>query len=384
MQNNTDKKTVKTFAWASFLNDLGSDMVFPLWPMFVTTVLGANMMVLGLLDGLGDAIVSVSQALAGYLSDRTHKRKVFIWVGYLMAAVSRFGYALSPSWQWLVPFKAVDRAGKIRGAPRDAMVADASTDKNRGANFGFLRAMDHAGAVCGIIASLILFGILGYKKLFLLAAIPSLLAVALVYFIIQEEPTAPKKLFQGFTIKDLSANYWLMVLLSAIFALGYFSYSFLMILANSSGIKAGVIPVLYLLFTLVSAVSSIPAGKLSDKIGRKWVLWLSFLLWGLVCVVSIYWSTVIAVVIIFILYGLNKGLMEPAQKALVSELSPKEMKASGIGTYQMIIGLMALPGSLIAGLLWEKVGMTAPFYFSLSLTIIASALLFGLKEKKLV
>ena len=140
MQQQDKKRTIKIFAIASFLNDVGSDIIYPLWPLFVTTFLGANMAVLGFLDGLGEALVSISQGISGRLSDRLKKRKVFIWLGYLFGAFSRVGYSLSTSWQHLIPFRILDRAGKIRSAPKDAIVADISTKENRGRNFGFLRS----------------------------------------------------------------------------------------------------------------------------------------------------------------------------------------------------------------------------------------------------
>ena len=124
MEQKETRKTVRTFAFASFLNDLGSDMIYPVWPLFVTSVLGANMAVLGFIDGLGEAIVSISQAASGYVSDRLRRRKIFIWTGYLFGSLSRIGYALTTLWQHLIPFKIMDRAGKIRGAPRDAIIAD--------------------------------------------------------------------------------------------------------------------------------------------------------------------------------------------------------------------------------------------------------------------
>jgi MFS family permease len=133
------KKTVRIFAAASFLNDMGSDIIYPIWPLFVTEVLKANMAVLGFLDGLGEALVSLSQAASGYISDRIRRRKIFIWTGYLCGSVSRIGYALSGSWPHLIPFRILDRGGKIRSAPRDALIADVTTEANRGRIFGFLR-----------------------------------------------------------------------------------------------------------------------------------------------------------------------------------------------------------------------------------------------------
>ncbi len=137
------KRTVKIFALSSFLNDFGSDMIYPIWPLFVTSVLNADMAILGLIDGIGDAIVAISQAVSGYLSDKFGKRKVFIWTGYMFGGLSRLGYAISTVWQHLIPFRILDRAGKMRGAPRDAIIADVSTKKDRGKNFGLLRTFDN-------------------------------------------------------------------------------------------------------------------------------------------------------------------------------------------------------------------------------------------------
>ena len=150
-----EKRDLYVFSLASFLNDLGSDIIYPIWPLFVTVFLGADVIVLGILDGIGDALVSVSSAFSGYLSDKFRKRKIFIWTGYISAAIARFGYAFL-NWKYLIPFKALDRAGKIRSAPRDAMIAELSTERDRGTNFGFLRTMDNLGAIVGIFCPYLL------------------------------------------------------------------------------------------------------------------------------------------------------------------------------------------------------------------------------------
>ncbi len=216
---NENKKSVSVFAWASFLNDLGSDMIYPVWPLFVTSFLGANMAVLGLLDGVGEAFVSISKALSGYLSDKIRKRKIFIWSGYLFGSLSRVGYAFAPAWQWLLPLKILDRSGKIRAAPRDAFVADISTEQNRGGNFGLMKAMDNLGAVCGIIICLLLFEQIGFTNLFLLAALPSLASAFLIYKHIRENKASEQKLYARFTLKDLDANFKLFLFLNSDFSL---------------------------------------------------------------------------------------------------------------------------------------------------------------------
>lgn len=376
-------KTIRVFALASFLNDMGSDMIYPIWPLFVTTFAGANMAVLGLIDGLGDATVSISQAVAGYISDRIRKRKIFIWLGYMFGLLSRIGYALSTIWQHLVPFRILDRAGKIRGAPRDAVIADISTKHNRGKNFGILRAMDNFGAVVGILITLLFFGLLGYKKLFLLAAIPSAIAVILILFFIKERKITSKtiKIYKGISFKNLDNNFKLFLILSAFFALGSFSYSFLLVYAKQFGFKITFVPVLYLIFTLVAALSSLPFGKLADKIGRKPVLFISYILWIFVCL-GFFTKNYIAIILTFVLYGLHKGALDPVQKTLVSELSPADYRASTLGSFQMVIGICALPASLVAGLLWDKINLFVPLYLSIFLTVVSIIILVFVKEKQ--
>lgn len=378
--DNRSKTTVRTFAIASFLHDLGSDMVFSVWPLYVTSVLGANATVLGLIDGLGDAIVSISQAASGYLSDRLKKRKIFVWLGYLFGSISRLGYAFAPTWQFLIPFRVIDRSGKMRDAPRDVIISEVTTTATRGTSFGVLRAMDNLGAVFGILAAIFLVERIGFRNLFLLAAIPSLLAVAIIILFIKKEGREEIKLFKGIQFKDVSFNMKLYTLLSAIFALGSFSYSFLLLYAHNRGVTIAAVPIFYLLFTLIAAIFSLPFGKLSDKIGRKAVLYLAFLFWIGVSIVAVFVKSGFGLIGLFVLYGLHKAALEPVQKSFVTELSPKEFIGSSIGGFQMIIGLCSLPASFVAGLLWDKVGHVAPFYYSAILTIIATTILIMVKD----
>ncbi len=386
-----NRKTIRIFALASFFNDMGSDMIYPVWPIFLTTVLKANMAALGFIDGLGDALVSLSQAAAGYISDRIRKRKVFIWIGYLCGGVSRLGYSASRVWQQVIPFRVLDRAGKMRGAPRDALVADVSINSNRGRNFGLLRAMDNLGATTGILACLALVNILGYRTLFAIAAIPSLISVLLILTLVKDRPAAATRIFKGLSLKDFDRNFRLYFLLNGLFALGAFSYSFLLIVVQRTWVGFKVvgitmtgirtIPLLYLLFTVVAALMSLPFGKLSDRIGRKKVLFMSFGFWAAVCLGVLVSRSDELIVLVFILYGLHKAALEPVQRTMVSELAPPALRASSLGGFQMVVGLCALPASVTAGLLWDRVGLLAPFMLSLGLTAVSVGLLLFVKEK---
>jgi len=376
-----EKKTVRIFSVASFLNDLGSDIIYPIWPAFLTDYLKANMTIVGLIDGLGDAIVSISQAVSGYLSDKLRKRKIFIWLGYLMGAISRIGYALSKTYHPVLFFRILDRAGKIRSAPRDAVIADVSSDNTRGKNFGILRSMDNLGAVVGILLCMILFPILGYKNLFLLAAIPSLIGVTLIVLFFKEEKVQTK-VFKGYSVKLLNKNLKILFWVSAIFSLGNFSYSFLLVFANKNGFPIYSLPVLYLIFTFFASMFSFYFGKLSDKIGRKKVLIFALLLWMISIGILISMPYIAGFVLSFIFYGLHKAAFEPVHKTLISELSPVEFRASILGGFQMVIGLFAFPASFLAGILWDRISIYAPFYFSIVLTLLAIIALLRIKETK--
>lgn len=375
-----NKRTVRVFGLASFLNDMGSDMIYPLWPLFVTQVLGADMFILGLIDGIGDALVSISKAFSGYWSDKLRKRKVFIWTGYLMGGLSRIGYALSQSWPWLIPFRILDRTGKIRGAPRDAIIADVSDTSNRGKNFGFLRMMDNFGAVTGILLTIFLLNYLSFRSLFFLAAIPSLLAVGLILFLVKDRPAKDFPAFKGIRLRDLPNNFRLLLISSFIFSIGTFSYSFLLIFAKQLGIQTALVPIFYLLFTVVAALTSYPFGLLSDRLGNKALLFTAFAFWGLTCLTVLFFSNTLGIILTFLLYGFFQGSFQTAQGAYVAELAPANIRGSLYGGYQMVIGLAALPASLGAGLIWDTYGKTVPFLVALVLTVVAAVVLLFVKN----
>lgn len=368
------KRTLKTFGWASFLHDMGADIVFSVWPFFITQVLHAPVSALGWIDGLGDAIVSVSQAVSGYWSDRIKKRKIFVWIGYGLGGLARIGYALAPVWGWLIPFRMLDRSGKMRGSPRDAIVSDLSSPANRGRNFGYLRMMDNSGAIVGILIAMFCLSYLGYRTMFLLAAIPSILAAVLILKNVPERRVPEVKIYKGLRFRDLSRDLKLYFFASALFILGSFSYSFLLLYAKDAGFNIIAVPALYLLFTVAAAATSLPFGKMADNWGRKPTLFVSLGLW-IVSLLLFASGSLPAIVLAFAVYGLHLGSLGPVQKAITAELAPKDFVASIMGSYQMVMGLCALPASVIAGYLWGMFGPTVPLLFSLAVTLVALVVL---------
>lgn len=369
-KKNDTKRTVASFAAASGLNDVGSDMVRPFWPIFVTQVLGAPMAFLGLIDGLGDAIAQSIKFPAGYLSDRYKKRKQFIWFGYLLAGLSRIGYALSKFASWLIPFKIMDRLGKLRDPPRDAMLSDITQKNKRGRAFGILTAADNFGAFLGPILAFLLIMFIGYREIFYIAAIPSLIGAFIIFKFVREERFASKRKFH-FNRKKLSRNYKTLLLASSIFSLSWFSLSFLVVFV-SKYIDVVLVPFLFILMSAMAALISIPAGRASDSVGRKPVLILGYILFVIVCLGFVFFQTQHALItsfVLFAVYGLHYGIVTTIQSPFVADISPKEIRASAIGLYQTITGICLLPASLVAGILWDVFSAQTAFVFAISLAI---------------
>lgn len=378
---NENKKTIWLFSLGAFLNDLGYYSIITIWPVFVTSVIGASVTFLGFIDGLGDAFVALSQAGSGFLSDKLKKRKIFIWLGYFFAFISRIIYAVSYGpWQ-LVPGKILDRSGKMRDAPRDAIVADITPREKRASAFGALRAADRGGAVFGLLASILLVGYFSYRQMFMLAAIPSLIGSLIVLFFVREHIYADH-LKPKFSFKFVSRDLKIFTLTSAIFTMGAFSDSFYILAASNLGVSLKFVPLFFLAFLVCSSVFAIPFGKLSDKIGRVFVVAAAFILFIIVNLIFIFYNSFWMIFLAFVVYGIYSAAYEGNLKTIVAEFAPPHLRSSVIGSFQMLIGLIALPASFVAGILWDGIGLKAPFVLSLALTLIALILLFFVREPK--
>lgn len=377
-------------SFASFLNDTASEIIYPLIPIFLTTVLKSSIAFVGLVEGLAESTASILKLFSGIISDKIKKRKVLAAWGYTLSNVFRslFFLVTSPIQVLLIRF--IDRIGKgIRTAPRDALLVENARPEERGRVFGFNRAMDNAGAVAGpIIAFLVLYFFAQNLRLtFMISAIPAALVVLIFWFKVKEktskdflkkEPLALKTLFN---LKDYDARFKIFLLLILLFTLSNSSDAFLILHAKNTGIPLTLIPVLWLVFHFSKAIFNLPAGILSDKIGRSKTLFAGWLIYALV-----YWGFGLAqssgaIWILFIIYGLYFGLTEGAERALIADLVPSEKLGTAYGIYNFNIGLMALPASVLTGLLWQKFGVLAAFGFDGCLAFLAAVLVLILIKK---
>lgn len=384
IDNESERNPAHVFGAASFLNDTGSDMIAPIWPTFLKDQLGLSVGLVQIVDGLALMITSLSKLGAGYASDRTGKRKSFITLGYAMSSIARIGFVLATLGYQLfqiVLWKSMDRLGKIRGPPRDAIVAGHETEKKRGSAFGVLRALDTAGAVLGTTITFLLFEYIGYTGIILLAVIPSLGSVVVVSILVKEK--RGKDVFKGVSFRGLDKNLKVFLLASVLFALATFSYSLLIFLSEIYGYSVEEQTLLYLLFVIVYAASAYPFGRLSDRVGRKPVMAVAFLF----LMVTSLWANFIVfdmltIIPLFIFFGLMNGALDPVQTSFVSDLVEEERRASIIGAFQMAVGISALPAGIIIGYLWDSINPLAAFQYSIVLTFFALMLLLLIRTKK--
>ena len=375
----------------SLFTDLSSQMVFPLIPLFLTTVLGAGAFAVGFVEGAAETTASLLKVVSGYWSDKVKVRKPFILVGYSLSTITKPLFAFAGIWQSVLLIRVIERIGKgLRTAPRDALVAESSGESTRGVAYGFHRSMDGAGSVLGaVIAFLLLFYGWRYQDIFLLAFIPGIISVSIILLIkerarIPSEPESDKaKTSIKVSFGKLDWNLKLLILASSIFALGHFGYAFFLLRAKNIGLTDETAILLYVLFYIIYTLASIPSGMLSDKQGRKPILVGGYILFGLVSIGLIFVSGFSGILLLFAIYGICYAMIDGVQRAFVVDLAPEDLKATALGAFHTSIGLVALPGGLIAGLLWDVISPEATFVYAVILTVISVLLVAFVKEHEI-
>lgn len=363
----------------SMLTDLSSEMIMPILPMFITA-LGGTGLAIGLIGGLDESISSILKIISGYYSDKVGRRKPFIFAGYAMSAVSKLFFPLATAWWHVAIIRPIERIGKgVRNAPRDALLADSTHEDHMGKSFGIHRAFDSFGAVLGSISALIMFWFLGFdfRLIFTIAAIIAFSSLIPIIFV-KEKAAEPKKISIKLGFSGLSNRLKMFILIAGIFSMANITYMFFILKAQAvfAGNFVVIGPILlYILYNVVYTLLSIPSGMLSDKIGRKKVLLAGYFLFTLTLIGLIFANSISLFIILFALYGIVYALVEGNQRALITDLSKKELRGTSLGTFHMFISLATLPGNLIAGYLWN-INTDYTFFFAALMALIALILLF--------
>ncbi|HHY46869.1 MAG TPA: MFS transporter [Firmicutes bacterium] len=365
----------------SLLTDISTEMVYPLLPLFLTSRLGATPAVVGLIEGIAESLASILKVFSGYISDRIGKRKSLAIAGYGSSTIGKVVLFLAGSWPWVLVARVIDRFGKgIRTAPRDAIIADSSTSETRGRAYGLHRTLDTLGAATGVL--LAYYFMTTYKgdftKVFLWSIVPAVLGLAMLALV--RETARSKAALAGangpmrptFSWSKLDRRLKAFLIVVFIFALGNSSNQFLLLRARNIGFSSTTILLVYFLYNIVYSLVSYPAGRLSDRIGRKALLVAGYLAYGLVYLGFALARAPWHIWALFATYGLYIAFTEGVEKALVADIAPPELKATTIGLHATLVGAGLLPASLLAGLLWNVFGPQATFYFGSMMGILAA------------
>ena len=369
-------RNIIILSWVSLMQDAASEMLYPILPIFVTVTLGASPAILGVIEGIAEGTASILKAVSGKLSDRRRKRP-FITVGYSLSAVAKPMIGLALGWPLVLFARFTDRAGKgIRTSPRDALIASETTDETRGAAFGFHRAMDSAGAVLGPLLGLGLYQLLNHRlrPLFFAAFIPAALSVMLIGFV-KEKPIVKIPHEQDSPPGPLPKRYWRAVAFVSLFSLINFSDTFILLRAKQLGLGNVALILAYVLYNIAYSLLSYPAGKLSDRIPRRYVFAAGLVIFG-VCYGGMGLAkTATAVWVLLPLYGAYTALTDGVGKAWISSLLPKHVMGSGLGYFHAITGISVLLASFWAGFAWGENGRT-PLLVSGAIAIVLGAVLY--------
>jgi MFS family permease len=354
---NQNRKNIWWLGLVSFINDTASDMILPVLPLFIKAIGGAGFAI-GIISGLGESIASLFKMLAGFWSDKTGKRKPFVFAGYSLSAFCKLLFSAAKIWPQILALRSFERLGKgLRSAPRDAILAASTKKETRGKGFGIHRAMDSGGAVFGSVMAFILFWFFGFsfRNIFLIAGIISFLSLVPLLFV-KEKRLEQKAMNLNIGIRNLPKSLKIFMGIATLFALGNFSYMFFVLKTQGffSGKWTDGIPIiLYIIYNASYTFFAIPSGILSDRIGRKTVLLMGYALFGLVCLGFMFSESLSLFIILFLLFGLNYAFVESNQRAFVSDLAPESVRGTALGTFHMLTSLVALPGGIIAGFLWD-------------------------------
>lgn len=375
-------RTVIVLGVASLLTDLSSEMIYPLLPVFLSGVLGAGPAALGVIEGVAETTSALLKSVSGWWADLVRRRKPFVVLGYSLAGILRPLIGLAGSWPVVAALRFGDRVGKgVRGAPRDALIADVTPEDRRGAAYGLQRAMDHAGAVAGPLVAAVLLRLAGcsMREVFLLAAIPAAVVVLVLLLGVRESPRSLPARSAAPTPhgswRELGGGFHRFLLAQVIFTLGNSTDAFLLFALAEAGVSKEWVALLWSLHHVVKMLATYAGGRLSDRTGRRPMVLAGWAVYGLVYLGFAAEPAPALLVSLFLVYGIYFGLTEPVEKAWVVELAPATLRGTALGLYHGAIGLGALPASLLFGALWKAFGAPVAFLTGSGLALAAALLL---------
>ena len=387
-------RNVVAISFVSLFNDISSEIIYPLLPIFLTSTLGASAKAVGMIEGLAESVSSLLKLPSGYLSDRLRHRKWLVVAGYGLATLARPLLAFAHSWHQVLAIRLSDRVGKgVRTAPRDAMIADNVVPEKRGIAFGFHRAMDHLGAVIGPLVgyAAVYFLVTNassitsseFTKIFLLASIPGLISVLVAIFFLREKRvTAHASETTKLSLRGFDSNFKRFLVVLALFTLSNSTDSFLILRAQETGVSIALIPLLWSAHHASKVLSSLWGGDLSDRLGRKRLIVSGWILYAAVYAGFAFATNEISVWVLFLIYGIYFGLAEGAEKALVADLVRPDQRGTAYGLYNLAVGLTVFPASLLMGTIWDWKGPTTAFLVSATMGTLAALLLLVLVRRR--
>lgn len=385
-------RAVWVLGFVSMLMDVSSEMIHSLLPVYLVSVLGASTVLVGIIEGVAEATASITKVFSGALSDRLGKRQALASFGYTMAAITKPVFPLAQSVGWVVAARFVDRIGKgIRGAPRDALIADLSPPHLRGAAFGLRQALDTIGAVVGPAAAIVLMAIgnSSYSLVFWVAVAPAFLSAGLITFGIRDPDTtgAARRVrapLRWSELRRFPGAFWAVVTVGGIFTLARFSEAFLVLRAEDVGVPVALVPATLIGMNVVYALSAYPAGALSDRVDRSILLMIGFGLLVAADLVLALDASVPGLVIGVVLWGLHMGLTQGLLAALVADAAPANLRGTAFGVFNLIAGVAMLAASVIAGVLWDGSGPAGTFLAGAGLGLLALLGLLVLRRRMAV
>jgi len=365
----------------SLFTDISSEMIYPLLPVFLISVLGVGPAFVGLVEGVAEATASFLKLFSGWISDRRQKRKFLVVSGYTLSTLTRPLVAAATAGWHVLFIRFLDRVGKgIRTSPRDALIADFTPESEHGKAFGFQRALDHTGAVIGPLIAFFLLTFITqqYRTLFLLAYLPGIIALTLLILGVKERKASqpgPSSQPVQLTLRPFDRRFKIFLLIIILFSLGNSSDAFLILKAKEAGVSVSLLPILWAVLHISKSLSATPGGILSDRYGRRKMIIAGWILYGGVYFGFASAQTSATVWLLFAVYGLFYGLTEGGERALVANLVQPHLRGTAYGLYHFSIGLSTLPASLLMGFLWETYSPKAAFSFGAILAFLAAALL---------